>query len=438
MKIKVLIETVDRAGILFEKSWLLQRSSGSAIDIARFDLDDQAANIIVNRGDEVIVEDDADATIRFFGGFVASRHARRRGLGRILSILTQDFKLLLDKGIVTKVYEDTADNTIITDAFSQAGLTEINTTTKVKFGKTIDRLSLKGTTLRVLMDRLASISGYIWDVDSFKNLIYRPPEDTEAAFEFSDVPNNTTTFPYSNFDRGVELGNFNAVEVIGAVNLSANVTQIYGNTGGVKVFNISAEEAEDKQPITHAPTTSTRIEINKNVGTEGSPDYVGGGASQVVGIEGVDPLVNVDVLYNPLTGRTEWAVAPPSNATQSWQIIGRYRRPLRILAEDPDAIDALGGRKFTKALPVPELDDLDTGIDVALAFLNEQTDRDTIEIDFDHDGLDVDVFIRFTSALEGLTQTKYLVEELRTTFLGGTVSGYSALLRVLPSLKVGA
>ena len=426
MKITLLIDSVDRTSILVEESWDLVRSSGSVMDITNLTLDDQNNNISVVKGKELIIEKFGDNTVRHFGGILTAVNTTPLGIGRLINLTSQDWKVIFDKATVTKNYTNKTDKFIIEDSLTEAGITEITTSDFVEVGRTIDQLNLQGVTLRHLMDVLTEITGFIWDIDSFKKLIYRPASRVSATFEFSDTPDSVFTFPYYNVSRDEELGSYNVVEVVGAEDLSSDVQDIYAGDGSRKVFHI--QEVSDRAAISHAPSTSDRVEIQKNTGTNGSPIWT----TQTVGLEQQDSLSVVDVIWNPGVLRVEFASAPP-NFTNSWRIKGRYVAPIRVELKDQDSIDILG-REYKKVIVEPSIKDKNTATDVAIAFLNEQGDKDTLEFDFDHDGMETDVVTRLESTVLGIASKLYLVEELRTRLLGGEIAMYSAVISAGPKL----
>lgn len=443
MRHKVLIDSVDLTGSILEPDYEITHSTGGVVNRLTFSLDDPNNNITVALANEVIVEKHDDNTVRFFGGIIADLDYTTKGVGREIKVTCNDWKTLVDRATVTKVYFLKTDKEIIEDAFTEAELTEIDTSTLVQTGRTIDRFDARALSLANLLDSITEITGWIWDIDAFKRLIYREDVLIEGDVGFSDEPDFSLTFPVQNLVRSRSLGAFNAVEIVGAERLGDNTTEVYEANGSRTLFHLY--EFDGQELITRAPSTdfdgasveTDRILVQKNTGTEGSPTWT----DQSVGLEGQDILLIKDAVWNPVTTRLEFASAP-SAFSNAFRVRGRSYGPLRLELEDEAAIDS-AGRKFKFTLVEPNIIDEDAALDVAFAFLREQSDQDILTFEFDTVGLEVypEPATKASFHHNGLgvetsegNSLLYFITEVVTFIRGGDVIGYQVTLTNHPRL----
>jgi hypothetical protein len=439
---KVLINSVDRTAVIFEADYDIRHVTGGQINTVKFTIDDPALAITVTKGDDLVIEDSSDATVRFFGGIVEAVEFVPDGLGRQLNIMGSDWKILTDKATVTKIYFNTTDKAIIQAAFTSAGVTEINTSTYVSAGQTIDRLDLRGNSLGDLLDAITNITGWIWDIDAFKNLIYREGIFIEGSKGFSDTPDNVLTFPVIGIKRDTSQGSYNAVEVFGVERMSANITDVYSGNGVKTVYYLGEATQAGTEILSRIPTTdfaavavsTDRILVQRNGGTDGTPVW----NNLNVGLEGQDSLLLKDVLWNPAIVRLEFSGSktPPNFANNAFRVRGRYFGPLRVLVQDPKAITDNNNRIFKYSLVEPNIVDRNSAISVGMAFLAEQGDQDIVTFEFDVDGIEAATVVPIKHKQLGiLTSTLYHVIELTTFVRGGTVFGYAGTFAAHPRLS---
>ena len=420
---RLRIESVDRSSILVEQSWRISKYQSSGINRFTFTLNDPSNNITVTHGDDVTIDAGAGTETRF-GGIITSTRQIPWGLGRQIECTASDYKLLLERAVLRKSYSSTNDSAIISDAFTTSGITEINTSTHVQTGKQISNITFNGHTLREVMDTIAEITGFMWDVDGDKNLVYKPRiahTPDVPLLGFSDVPDPATApFIYAPMhDMAYEriLGEFNAVEIRGGILLSADITDTYSGDGSRTIFTTGEQNATS--PLDRAPTTSSRIEVQRNTGTDGAPVWT----AQTVGIDGYDTLSgSIPVLWTPLTRRLQWNTAPP-NFTNSFRVIGRYMRPMQVIVRDEDAI-ARHTREFRKTVFMDEIESENEARDVAVGLLRRYSDKDVATFKFETDGVNVGDVVRVNSTRHGLVFKPFLVNELQIIPIGGTQYDY--------------
>ncbi len=425
LSIKLLINSVDLTAKLIERSWTIDDNEGDVIDTIELELDDQDRTLDILDGQELIVEKDGDVNTRYFAGLVAEVRIEPFGVGRRWFITAQDWKMILDRSYFTKEWTNTNDSTIIDEAFTEAGATEFDSTTLVQTGRSIDRLVFRAASLRQLLSTISEITGFIWDVDKFKKVVYRPEGDERSSFDLSDDPDDVTTFPYRDIARVKEIGQFNAVEVRGGRKLT-EVTDTYSGDGTRTKFNLRVDgivSGRDYHLIIQGPTGSTLgfPTIERNTGTDGTPTWT----AQTVGLEGQD--TGKDVNWNPKAEHVIWASAPPNFANNSWRIKGQYVGYVVWYDRDEDAI-ALSGREFKKVIYVPEVETDDQAADIAAAFMREQGPKDRLILSFENDGLEIGQYIAVTSTNLGITAALFKTHQLSIRLLGGTVAEYRAVV----------
>ncbi len=426
VKLRVFVNAVDLSASFLEEGFLLEESEGGTIDVLALEFIDPSKTLNILDGHEVILEDFDDNTIRFFGGLITEARQEQEGLGLHWTVTAQDWKLLLDRSFFSKVYTNQTDAFIISDAFTEAEVTEINVADLVQTGRTIARLVFNGVSLRQMMQVLKSITGFYWDVNPFKKLIYRPEGDVLAAFNFDlAAPDLSTTFPYQEGGRSRTIGQFNAVQIVRGHKLT-NVTDTYSGDGTRTDFNLRIDGIVSgrtyHQIFRGPPGASPDIPIiEKNTGSDGTPTWT----DQTVGREGSSEA-GVDVIWNNLTGQLRFTTAPPNFANNSWRIQGQYLAPVVWEERDEDAI-ASAGRVFMKVLTVTEVETDDQAQDLAEAFLREQGAKDIINCVFDVDGLKIGDGVNVNDPTFGVNKL-YKVHKMSTSFRGGTTFQYTAVL----------
>lgn len=428
--LKLLINNVDRSSVLIEDSLFIDCFDGDVIDTIELSLDDKDANITVVEGHDIILEVSTDATDRKFAGIITNVTMSVVGLGREIAVIANDWKMILDRSYFTKQFDNVTDKVIIQNSFTEAGVTEIDTSTLVQSARVIDKMVYRGTSLRQMLDSITSITGWFWDVDKFKKLIYRPYGDAPLTFSFTEDFDEITTFPYYNFNRVREIGQFNEIEIHGASKVSNITNQVYAGNGTRKRFTLSLDftiDTNDYPLIADGPEGSDPDipTLDRNTGTDGTPVWT----AQTVGLEESD--TGKDVLWNPNAAQVLWTVAPPNFSTNSWRISGRGFVRASYSARDEAAI-AEATRVFKKVLTIEEVEDDDQAIDIALAFLRDQGSKTFVQMNFQKDGVKVGDTVAISNTPLNLIAEELQVHQLSTRMLGGEIFEYTAVLRSTP------
>jgi len=439
VKLKLLIDGIDRTSSWVEYSWVIDDNDGDMIDACEVEVEDPDNTITISENKDLIIEDDDDDTTRFFAGIITEIAIETlNGIGRTYKITAQDWKIIPDRAHFSSIFININDSAIIAAAFTEAGITEINTADLVQTGRQVSHLVFRGATLRVLMDTLTQITGFYWDIDKFKKLIYRPHGNVSASFALSDAPNNTTTFPYARFFRRKSIAQYNRIEIRGGVKLTDVTNQTYSGDGNRKLFALSRDgttatggsgTSGQDYPLIFRGVEGSDPDIpsiDRNTGSNASPTWT----AQTVGIVGQD--TGKAVLWNPATPPSvEWATAPPNFAANSWRISGRGLVHASHIEDDDTAI-AASGRIFTKVIILPEIEDSDQAMDVADAYLRDLGAKDYLRLAITKDGLVVGDTIQVTNTPHGLSSAVYFVHSLSMRSLGGEIYEYSVVLRNAP------
>jgi hypothetical protein len=382
----------------------------------------------------------ATTSTRIFGGIITDLTYTPRGLGTEISFVASDWKIMLDKESATEIYFNTNDRTLIQDVFAIAGLSEINTVNKVSTAHSITRLDLRGISITDVLEAVTDITGFIWDLNQYKELIYQADLFTAGAASFSDQPDDVDTFPMIDPIRTRTLASYNAVEVVGAERTSADITDVYSGDGSTTVYKLGEQVGTEwlsRVALTDfddVAIDTDRIQVQINNGTDGTPVW----ANLNVGLEGQDSLAIKDVIWNPAQVRLEFAAGsiPPNFANNAFRVRGRYYGPMRVEVKDPAAIASNGQRVFKFVLKEPNIVDRDAAIDVGQAFLNEQSNQDIVTFEFDVSGVEPATTVTIDSArMKITTPTLYFVVEVTAFVRGGTIFGYDGTFSRRPRVS---
>jgi hypothetical protein len=427
MQIKLLIDGVDRTSALLEQEWEIECNAMGSICNARFTLDDPNKSISVVEGKDCIVEKSDDVNTRYFGGKIVQVARITRGLGRRLTCTALGWEWILSRTVHNVKYVNKSDKYIINEAvatpkglFSHADLSSFDATTHVQEGYTDTRfLQVKGENTRQILETLADMSGYAWYVDFFKKLHYKPYGIETHSFSLSDDPDDVSSFAYSAMVATVDITRlFNRVEVHGGRKRTIDVTETYANSGGAKITPAHR---------VWLPTgTDTKIKVNKNTGTDGSPTWT----AQAVGLKNNDDDQNnlgstIDVLWDQLGQTLQWNTAP-SNFTNSYQVRGDFITSFRGLASDQVSIDTYG--RYTYTVKDQSINSDEQAEARAYAELRKHVKAVTkVTLRTTKDGIEAGKSIRIVNSILGIDRTD-LVERVVIRLLGGTVALYDVTL----------
>lgn len=405
-----------------EQSWTITQTLGSSIDVIQLDLYDLENTFAIFPGFDIVVEDFNAPAVRFFGGIITRVTYLSRGIYRVLRIQAADYTKLADTATIRRTYESIGqtDKSIIQDAFTRER-PEINVS-NVQEGRTISPMRFTGTSLSALLDQISSITAFVWRIDYFKQLHYKPLSYDVNLLTFSDTPNSAAavaSYPYYNPVIDHKLGDWNVVELAGAEGISDNVTDTYPGDGSTTVFTLGQEpgtvllthgpdDANDDNPYLFIQSDEGAGLVTRNVRLETDSGVILG--------------INADVLWNPLTGRIEFDTAPANLAT-GFTVKGRYLIPHLTVAVDNRSV-FLQGRQLRASIVNQDAKNVDDAYDRALAYLREHSDKILIRFTTNQDGLVPGSTTKFTGQRFNLTEAIMLINEVTIRLVGAETAEY--------------
>ena len=124
VKLKLLIDGVDRTSSWVEHSWVINDNDGDMIDACEVEVEDPDNTITLTENKDLVIEDDDDSTTRFFAGIITEIATETlNGIGRTYKVTAQDWKVILDRAHFSAISINANDSAIIATAFTEAGVT---------------------------------------------------------------------------------------------------------------------------------------------------------------------------------------------------------------------------------------------------------------------------------------------------------------------------
>ena len=415
---------------VLDKEWTIDEHVGSAISVLNLTIHDPESNINILKGYDVVIEDHSNAATRFFGGVIRDVRIRTLGVERYIIIIAQSYVMLLDRTTINKTYEtiNQTDGSILLDAFSALGEIVIGHNSRIyQPGIKISVMNLVGTSLRSVVNQLSLISGYSWKIDHFKRLHYHPKLSIAAPFSFSYNYDEISSFPFYNAGVTHQLADWNSIEVHGGKSLSDNIIgEVYQSNGTSHIF-ITGEQ-EGTNPIHYPVEESDSISVDVNTGTDSFPVWTAS-SIRLEGEPGANLGFNADILWNPIYRKLEFYTAPPAG-DNSFRVSGRYHIDTLVIVKDTIAI-ARHGREFKGSLIVPEAVDVVYAHNIALAYLDENSDKTLVSFTTNKEGLSTGMSVNFNSATHGINNKPVFIYALSYRMLGGEVAEFTVKGEVL-------
>ena len=418
MKVRLRIDGVDRSSLLPRTGWTLEDSEGKRISTLSLPLEDRSGALAASALElkELILDDPDAPTTRYFLGLVTQIETRPlEGVGLVHDIVSQEYGWLLDHYFVTKIYTSQTDKAIIANAFSVAGLTEIDASTLVVAGATITRFVMNNMSLREMMDALAEITNFIWYVDWQKRVVYQSATASAATITLSDAV--ATGQRYQGLAQIKDYtGIVTKVIIQGGLYLSAAQYVILGSNAQDTVVASGI--------ISTGPSESQALpDVWTNTGTDPSPVWT----ARTVGSKAAgDTLTNYYCLFNWIDRTLEFTTAPP-NLTKSYRLYGRAQQAYKNEFDDK-ALEAAIGR--TIAITVRDEDittDAQAEQKANAIFQQRGSAREKVVLTTREEGLRSGQLIRIINAKLGMDKY-YSIRRVLTRFLGGTLASYELTL----------
>lgn len=445
LKIKLLIDSVERQANLLETEWQIERNAHGKLDHVTFVIDDPTNAISLGRGKTVVVEDFNDATTRLFGGVLTEVTGRTEGLGRRFNCKALDWTFLLDRALVNFKYRGKSDQFVISDATdgifvkSETDLSDFAfTTATVQEGNANTQfLQFKRQTIRDIMDTLRDMTEaarFVWYVDPFKKVFYEPFGHTSHAFNLSDDPDDVNSFPYMGLSQNFSITKvINQVTVEGAF-LRELFADISADLNGTVFTADGSAVSYSLKYLWQASTNNTRIKVFQNNGTDALPPW-GTEAEKTVGLAGSDTLTSHDTLWDPAARILEWATAPP-NKTNSFRIEGDRLRPLVQTDRLESSINDLGRIYAYSIKDVTLLSDKHVELRAQAELAKRGAEAERLSLRTTKDGITPGLSIGLVNSILGIGSAsdpaQYLVDKVVTRLKGGQVAEYDAQLTAVP------
>lgn len=448
MRVRLKINSVDYSTALLEREWNIVQTAFGVLDTASWSLDDPGSTISLTRGHQVVIENYADATERYFGGVLTEVVGQTHGVGRRWDCKANDWTFILDRTLVTAIYRGKVDSTIINDtASSPKGLFRLTGSASDTYAEVLDfdistyvvngiantqYLKFNNTSIRDALDAIAEFSGRIWYVDPFQKVHYQAFDDIpNSTFALSDNPGNSTTvFPYFGLKQTFNFSQIvNEVVVTGGT-IEEESSDVPANLGDKYLSNANGSRATNTQWFWIAPSGQSRIQVYTNTNSDSSAAAIW--TAKTVGLAGHDSATGFDVLWDPSVRTLYWNTAPP-NFSYSYKIDGNRLRPLISRVRNPDSVAAVG-RVYSYSIKDITLTN-DRAVEYrANAELQKRSgELQKVTLRHNQDGAQAGELIHVVNATLGIS-TDYLIEKLTTRLLGGTVASYDMQLKPKSSI----
>lgn len=309
---------------------MIAQEMGEAIDSCSFAMENAGA-LALTELDELLITNQAE-TEKYFGGVLVRKEAIVKGPEVDYLCEAQDYTVLLEKSIINQEWEEETDANILsairTDA--EPDLTDFDFTTYVTGVGTVPMLRLARRTVREALNEIANRVGADWYIDYDKKLHWFDVEDQRAAYELSDSPDLSSSFPYANLVQETDgLDIINRITVVGGNYLSDDVAHIYAGDGEQDRFIV---------PHRYKPQDGqSAVIVEENTGDDATPVW----SALDVGVKYIDDGGADDVLWAFQERYFEFAAAP-ANLKKSWRVKGRYEVPLRVRVRSDSSYDRYG------------------------------------------------------------------------------------------------
>lgn len=274
-------------------------------------------------GEEVKLEIDS---INSFAGYIVDIDQSAESLKNTIKVTCKDYTHIMDRVLVSKIYENMTANDIIADLLSNyapAGFTGTNVVAPV----TIAKIVFNYMSLSQVFSKISTVLGvYDWYVDADKDIHFFQRGSISAPFEIND---NGGNFVYS------------------SLSIKRNSTQIKNKIiirGGTVEGDIFTDKrlpnGEERTLFIGYNLVSISVKQSTDANVHGT--YV----TLTVGVDGKDNEDSFDCLYNSDTGLLRFRSnnIPPSNR---WiEFSGKPTYPLITQKSDLTSISKYGTFEF--------------------------------------------------------------------------------------------
>ena len=429
-RVRLLINSVDLSGSLLEPEWAdweVETHAGGEDDVFTFSLLDPTNVITLANLTDVVLEEFADNTNRYFGGKLIDHDEVTEGLGRVINCKALGWAFDLHRTIVNQKFRGKSDQFIITDPTTgiflglsaqtvSKDLSDYTViTANIEVGnKNTDIMVFRGDSVRDIMDLFQDWSGFVWGVTPKQVVFYREYSSSISAQQLSDAPDEVTSWPYYGFANFKTSANFvNLIYVYGGFQTLENQIRTYGIGDGAdgtkKDFTLPHKwRAKDSE-------TLITVELSDGVGGWDSPLTVG-----ITSEEG-----SFGVVWNEIGQTLFFAVAPP-NTTPSFRVQGNLFDRVTGVAKNQASIDAHG--LFEASIKDADLRDEEAAERRARIELNKLTaEAHRISLTTRQPGFIPGDLVLITNSIHSLA-SYFLITRMVMRPLGATLQEYDLTL----------
>jgi len=375
------------------------------------------------RGQSVVIYDDDG--VKIFGGVVSGKPTMKRvspASGLMHKLRFSDWHYLADKRNAARSYTDKTTGYMVSDLVTEYLAAEGVTEGDVQAGPTIPNLSIKYIKVSEALDKIAELAGFIWYIDKDKQLFFIDRTTYAAPWVVDpSIASNLILRGSTSLGQGSEK--YRNTQIIRGTTAETNIPvdepEVQLGDGEKMAFAV-------RYAVSQVPT----IRI----------DTGGGWTAQTVGIKGIDTgkdwyWSKGDKIIAQEEGDT------PLGNTDKIEIayVGMYE--VVIKAQDDDliadqlAIEGAGTGINEAVEDRPDVDDQDTGIDVALALIAEYgANAKLYKFKTRRTGLQAGMLVPVNDSRYGLSNEEMLIEsvsysrnagkyEFSVTAVMGPVSG---------------
>ncbi len=231
------VDGVDRVSMLQNGSLRHINNEAGEIDTLSFVLED-IGSIIASIQAWQVVTWTIDG-IAYFGGYADDIQPEPDNIHTypVYKYSCVDYSILTKKSKrVRKSWANTAPGTILSEAFTEAGLAGFDTSTYVSAGTTLETFNGNGDKLDQLLNRLAQQANgtgdsFLWWIDPSKNIHFKSETADDSPFDVvagESAADWTTVFPVDEMTKRLDASEIrNRITVRGGYTLSDTITDTF-------------------------------------------------------------------------------------------------------------------------------------------------------------------------------------------------------------------
>lgn len=314
--ITILIESVDRTSDVEKQS--ISSNQSLSKEPSTFSFTIKGEKTQPQMGDSILIQEDSE---NIFQGTIVEKHANT--IGNVMTsydYLCLDGYFQLDRRLVSKAYNDTTANAVITDIVTNfaTGLT----LSLPASSPTIKTAKFNYEQPSRCIQKIANQIGWDWYIDQDYVLHFFSPSDVMAPFEVND-DNDTAISNSLKFDSNImELKNVIYIR------------------GGEYLDPIDETDAVDKYAADGDQIAFPLVYRYSDV--EATLD----GTPLTVGIDNIDTPASFDVLYNFQEKLLRFREDNKPTVGQVVRVFGNAYIPLIVQGSDTDSVEAYGEREY--------------------------------------------------------------------------------------------